>query len=76
MKTYILLVTWIIYGQPPSSYQTQFGSPENCQSARLSVLGEAIRLNAEQDVYVAKVRATGAIYNPPPRQVTAVCAAQ
>ena len=73
----ILLVTWIIPGQPPSSYQTPFSSMETCQLARSAVLAEAVRLNAEQDKYAARIRSQpGVIYDPPPKQVTAVCVSQ
>jgi hypothetical protein len=38
--TWLLLVTWIIPGQPPqtSSYQTQFSSQQTCAAARDDVL--------------------------------------
>lgn len=72
----ILLVTWIIAGEPPSSYQTQFSSMESCQAARQAVLQDGVRINSEQNQYAARVRATGMRFDPPPKQVTAVCAAQ
>jgi hypothetical protein len=34
----VLLVTWIVSGQPPSSYQVEFGSWEKCDAARDAVL--------------------------------------
>jgi hypothetical protein len=43
----ILLVTWIISGQSPNSYQTIFDSMEACQAARAAVIEEAFRLNTE-----------------------------
>jgi len=74
----VLLVTWIIYGQPPSSYQTTFASMDTCQAARLAVLGEATRLNAEQEKYAAGIRSQRGVvsFDPPPKQVTAVCVVQ
>jgi hypothetical protein len=33
----VLLVTWIIAGQPPNSYQTQFDTLEAGQAARIAV---------------------------------------
>jgi hypothetical protein len=74
----ILLVTWLIPGQPPSNYQTPFSSMETCQVARSAVLAEAVRLNAEQDKYAARIRSQGGVvvYDPPPKQVTAVCVTQ
>ena len=46
MKT-LLMVTWIISGQQPSSYQTPFATMEACLAARASVTVEADRLNTE-----------------------------
>src|SRR5258708_14939563 len=34
----ILLVTWLIVGQPPNSYQVVFNSMEACTAARNAVL--------------------------------------
>jgi hypothetical protein len=48
MKAF-LMVTWIIAGQPPSSYQTPFATMEACQAARIAVIQDADRLNAESD---------------------------
>jgi hypothetical protein len=47
MKTFVLLVTWIVSGQPPSSYQTTFNSAEACEAARNAVLTDGRRLKAE-----------------------------
>jgi hypothetical protein len=82
MKTFILMVTWIVSGQPPSSYQATFGSAEACNAARDAVLVDGRRLKAEFDqVQINAARAAGedpAIFlagNRSPN-VTAVCAAQ
>jgi hypothetical protein len=47
--TWILLVTWIVPGQPPqtSSYQTQFSSQQTCATARDEVLKSALRMRQE-----------------------------
>jgi len=50
MKTFVLLVTWIVSGQPPSSYQTTFNSAEACELARNAVLADGQRLRAEHAV--------------------------
>jgi hypothetical protein len=52
----ILLVTWIISGQPPSSYQTQFTTMEACEAARAAVLQEASRLTSEWQRNIAASR--------------------
>jgi hypothetical protein len=77
MKT-VLLVTWIVYGQPPSSYQTLFTSMEACQAARAAVVAEADRLNSEQASYAARIRGQPGViaFDPPPKQVTAICVIQ
>jgi hypothetical protein len=47
LKTFLLLVTWFVHGQQPSSYQASFTSAETCQAARTEVLKEAERLKQE-----------------------------
>jgi hypothetical protein len=81
MKTIVLLVTWIVSGQPPTSYQARFGSEEACTEARDAVLADGRRLKAEHErVQIAAARASNvdpALFlagNRAP-QVTAVCAA-
>ena len=49
----VLLVTWIIPGQPPgqpqviNSYQSSFESVDACENARTSILHDAQRINDE-----------------------------
>jgi hypothetical protein len=79
---YVLLVTWIIHGQPPSSYQTQFTSSDKCITARDAVLADGQRIKNEFDQrQIAAAQATGA----PPAiflagniapEVSAICTAQ
>jgi hypothetical protein len=67
---FILLVTWFYYNQPPQNSQTSFGSERTCEAARLQILGEARRLNAERDAQVIREPS----YNPMPAPtVSAVC---
>jgi hypothetical protein len=40
----VLLVTWIVSGQPPSSYQVEFDSWEKCEAARDAVLRDRDRM--------------------------------
>jgi hypothetical protein len=82
MKNVVLLVTWLVSGQPPSSYQVVFNSAEACNAARDYVLGDGRRIKAEHDqIQINAARATGndpAIFlagNRSPN-VTAVCAVQ
>ena len=35
MTAFLLLVTWLAYGQPPDHYQVPFSSNEACEAARL-----------------------------------------
>lgn len=77
MKTFILMITWFYYGQPPSSSQAEFTTMDACIVARDSVLSDADRLKHNSDVQVERLRAQGTILNPiPPPTVSAVCAAQ
>jgi hypothetical protein len=82
MKTFVLLVTWIVSDQPPSSYQTNFFSAEACAVARDAVLADGRRLQQEHDQ--RQINAAKAIGKPPelflsqfrPPAVSAVCVAQ
>ena len=40
---FLLLVTWLAYGQPPSDYQVPFSSNEACEAARLQLIKDAER---------------------------------
>ncbi len=80
MKTYLLLVTWFLTGQPPASYQTPFNSAETCATARLAVLMDAKRLAAELEAHIrsnsqGKMMELQLAASRPPT-VTAVCAVQ
>jgi hypothetical protein len=79
MKAFVLLVTWIVSGQPPSSYQTTFSSAATCEVARNAVLADGQRLKAEfeQKALVATGdRQHAALISIGAPAVTAVCVAQ
>ena len=44
MMTFLLLVTWLSYGQPPSDYQVPFSSNEACEAARLQLIKDGERI--------------------------------
>jgi hypothetical protein len=44
MKATLLLVTWLVAGQAPDSYQAQFSSSEACESARAAIIKDAARV--------------------------------
>jgi hypothetical protein len=67
MKTFILLVTWFAFQQPPHSYQTTFNSTEACNAAREAVLADANRLAQEYNRGASVVA---------PATVSAVCVGQ
>ena len=78
MNTFVLLVTWFAYGQPPSSYQAVFNSAEACGKARQALLMEAesMRMNAG---YRAVAAAKEGKYLPASQaapKVSAVCTPQ
>jgi hypothetical protein len=55
MNASILLVTWFIVGQAPSSYQVKLGDLKSCDTARTALLHDAETL-----------RGTAPIPPPPP----------
>jgi hypothetical protein len=82
VKAFVLLVTWFVQGQPPSSYQTAFSSSEACEAARAAVFADGNRLR--QTIYddaINKVRGAGLPDNMAAAaaalpSLTAVCVAQ
>jgi len=44
MMAFLLLVTWLANGQPPSHYQVEFSSNEACEAARLQLIKDAERI--------------------------------
>jgi hypothetical protein len=77
---FVLLVTWLVSGQPPNSYQVIFSSAEACEAARQGVLADGQRVKDEHD-QVQINRATAMGINPAlilggSPNVAAVCAAQ
>jgi hypothetical protein len=69
MKTFILLVTWFVYGQQPSNYQVQFDSVDACQTARHALLEEAEQMRENR---AAKLNASEPA-PPPAPMVSAIC---
>jgi hypothetical protein len=82
MKPYILLVTWLIPGQPSNSYQVTFFSEEACVAARDAVLADGRRVKADHDqVQIDAAKASEVdpalfLASKESPAVTAVCAAQ
>jgi hypothetical protein len=82
MKPYILMVTWLISGQPPHGYQVTFFSEEACVAARDAVLADGRRVKGEYDqVQIDAAKATGVdpalfLASKQSPGLTAVCAAQ
>lgn len=79
MKTFLLLVTWLIHGQPPSNYQVTFGSPEACEAARLQVINDAQRIRREKYDQVLRSglgESMAALTASGSPSVSAVCVAQ
>ena len=79
MKAFMLLVTWIVSGQPADSYQVSFTSMEACEVARSAVLKDAERIKGELQRQAGGLKNSNSNirYTPvPPPLVTAVCAAQ
>ena len=40
----MLLVTWIVQGQPPNSYQAAFGSIAACENGKAQLFADAARM--------------------------------
>jgi hypothetical protein len=59
----LLLVTWFVYGQAPTSYQVSFSSMAACEAVQSDLVKEAARLKVD----------TARLSTP---QVSAVCAIQ
>jgi hypothetical protein len=73
---YILLVTWVVFGQPATSYQVPFATEEACTAARLAVQADGARLARESQQRPAGL-GPNMLYNPgPPPLLSAVCAKQ
>ena len=77
MGTTILLVTWIVFGQRPESYQVPFSTTANCLAARDAIYAEGNRVADEfnrQPPSPPGLNLTQVGGHPP--MVTAVCAIQ
>jgi hypothetical protein len=79
VKTFLLLVTWLMYDQPPGNYQVTFSSLEAFEAARLKVVNDAQRVR--QDKIDQALRSgldqhTAARLGAVSPSVSAVCVAQ
>ena len=76
---WVLVVTWLTAGQPPSSYQNEYATREFCELAKEAVLRQQAKLQeAEDRRYLA---ATKDLNGPPPEsrpvtQVQLACASK
>jgi hypothetical protein len=77
MKATLLLVTWIVAGQAPSSYQAQFVSEEACEAARAAIFKDADRVSNVLLLpgTVPPPPAGYKVLGRPPLAVSAVCVA-
>jgi hypothetical protein len=76
VQTFVLLVTWIVFNQPPNSYQVSFGSQSACLEARAMILAERQILKRETELRDAQTaKRPGVAYVDPsvPPSVTAIC---
>lgn len=64
----ILLVLWMVLGQPPQAYEVRFNTAAACSQAKAALEREAARLNAEPPMVVA-----GQTLMPLPARVSAIC---
>ena len=63
----ILLVTWLLAGQPPHSYQVRFETPAACEAARARVAREPDRVAGSM---------IGQGYQPAAISISAICVAE
>jgi len=72
---FILLVTWFLQGQPPSSYQVEFSSYDDCDAARGALIAEQKRMQAHAAMVVQNAAKQGRFLSsgPPVPSLTAVC---
>ncbi len=67
---YILLVTWFLLDQAPTSYQVRFGSGGACAQARVELQKEETRFKAEsKSEMVDNMEVSG----PPAPRLSALC---
>ena len=72
MDSFVLLVTWIVSGQPSSSYQTTFKSAEACEVAKASLVADAQRVKAEFEKRTADAARATTMPPPVPAQIGVV----
>jgi hypothetical protein len=69
----LLLVTWISFGQPPSSYQVEFAASAACEAARQQILSDAERIAHNGTFGVQRLPGGGIANGGPPPSVSAIC---
>lgn len=74
MTSVILLVTWLVPGQPANSYQVPFSTMERCGAARTALLQDAQRLLDERATGVAPTASR--LHPTLVFGITALCVAQ
>jgi hypothetical protein len=74
MAKFVLLVTWLVPGQPADSYQVGFTTLERCTSARAALLNDAQRLQEERATRPAPSAAQ--IQPSLPFGISALCVSQ
>ena len=72
----ILIVTWLVFNQPPTTSQTNFSSMSACQVALSQI--ETAKTKIWSDILGEEADAArhGTILNRPFPELSAVCAAQ
>jgi hypothetical protein len=76
---FLLLVTWIQSGQPPSNYQVPFNTGEACELARLQVIKDADRMRQDkidQALRSGLGQTMAGLQGAASASVSAVCVAQ
>lgn len=65
----VLLVLWLIAGQPPQAYEVRFESLAGCMRAKAALEREVVRLNSEPPVVIG-----GQQILPYPFRLSVICA--
>ena len=73
---FILLVTWIIVGQPASSYQIVFTTEAACVRARDAVTADAAKIARDDAQRAAALFPGHRVIPATPPTVSAVCVAK
>lgn len=76
METTVLMVTWLITAQPPSSYAVEFATPQGCETARRALYADLRKMLAERDRNYAEAAQRGfqVLMRAQPPHLSAICA--